>query len=96
MLASSRPVPPSMAPSKQPKSLLTVLKGIALSQDKLSSEKEQDNLVLQSDRAKSQLSQVTGTTGDELRAGQAHKVSGLAQERSPLETVKFIKRIEQE
>lgn len=87
-----------MAPSKQPKSLLTVLKGITLSQDKLSSEKEEDrgHLALQSDRARSQLSQVTGTTGEELRIGQAHKVSGLAQERSPLETVKFNRRIEQE
>lgn len=94
--AASKIAPPLMAPSRQPRCLLTVLKGISLSQSNGLLNKEKASL-LPSEQARNQLSVISGAvTGKEITLGQMDDVNILAYKNSPLETAKFIKRINEE
>ena len=80
-----RVAPPSMAPSRQPKSLLTVLKGI-------SAPRNPSDMVTPSERARSELSQVTAG----FISGMAERDAALSRLHSPLESNEFIRTIETE
>ena len=71
-----------MAPSRQPKSLLTVLKGI-------SAPHNPNDRVTPSERARSELSQVTA-------GGVTERDTALSRLYSPLDSTTFIESIETE
>ncbi len=73
-----------MAPSRQPRSLLTVLKGI-------SGDNRADGMMT-SERARSELSEVT----TRLLSGAGERADVLVTQGSPLETDKFVDKIKTE
>ncbi len=74
-----------MAPSRQPKSLLTVLKGISGATGRADG-------MMTSERARSELSEVTAR----LLSGAGERADVLVTQGSPLETDTFMEKIKTE
>ncbi len=72
-----------MAPSRQPKSLLTILKGIS---------GDRADGMMTSERARSELSEVTAR----LLSGAGERADVLVTQGSPLETDTFMEKIKTE